>query len=200
MIYYHGSSAEPFERFDLGHAGEGDGKGKFGFGVYVTSSYKRAAHYAYNKHRKENNHFYVYTVEVPDKTEDNSLPLFKGVPVSESIRRRAEEKLGEQIPAEALTEGIPFRKWLTNKLTGHISSIKQMTTKSSSEDEWAASEFLRDIGIDFIEWPIVWKNNTGRDLAVLDDKKVRIIRIEKVELDSKEHHLIEGSQQIIKEF
>ena len=200
MVFYHGSSAEPFDRFDLGHAGEGDGKGKFGFGIYVTSSYKRAAHYAFNKHRKENNHFFVYTVEVPDKTEENSLPLFKDVPVSESLRIRAEEKLGEKIPEDALTEGIPFRKWLANKLTGHLGTIKQMTTKSSLDDEWAASEFLRDIGVDYIEWPIDWKNNLGRDLAVLDDRKVRIIRIEKVDLDEKGHHLIEGSQKVIKEF
>ena len=200
MIFYHGSSAEPFDHFDLGHAGEGDGKGKFGFGIYVTSSYKRAAHYAFNKHRKENNHFFVYTVEVPDMTKDNSLPLFKGVPVSESIRMRAEEKLGERMPTEALAEGIPFRKWLTNKLTGHVGTIKQMVTKSSPEDEWAASEFLRDIGVDYIEWPIDWKNNSGRDLAVLDDRNVKILRIEKVELDPKGHQLIEGSQKVVKEF
>ena len=200
MQFYHGSSAEPFDRFDLGHAGEGDGKGKFGFGIYVTSSYKRAAHYAFNKHRKENNHFFVYTVEVPDKTEENSLPLFKGVPVSESLRIRAEEKLGEKIPDGALTEGIPFRKWLANRLTGHLGTIKQMTTKSALDDEWAASEFLRSIGVDYIEWPIDWKNNLGRDLAVLDDRNVRIVRIEKVELDPKGHQLIDGSQQIIKEF
>jgi hypothetical protein len=37
-------------------------------------------------------------------------------------------------------------------------------------------------------------------MAVLDDRKVRIIRIEKVELDEKGHHLIEGSQKVIKEF
>ena len=200
MQFYHGSSAEPFDRFSLDHAGEGDGKGKFGFGIYVTSSYKRAAHYAFNKHREENNHFYVYTVEVPDRTGDNSLPLFKGIPVPESIRKLAEEKLGEPIPAEALAEGIPFRKWLTNRLTGHIGTVKQMTTKSSPEDEWAASRFLRDIGVDYIEWPIVWKTNTGRDLAVLDERNVRIVRIEKVELDPEGHQLIEGSQQIIKEF
>lgn len=200
MVFYHGSSAEPFDRFDLGHAGEGDGKGKFGYGVYVTSSYERAAHYAYNKHRKENKHFFVYTVEVPDMTGENSLPLFKGVPVSDSLRRRAEEKLGEKIPADALLEGIPFRKWLANRLTGHIGTIRQMTTKASLDDEWAASAFLRDLGVDYIEWPIVWKTNSGRDLAVLDDRNVKIIRIEQVDLDEKGHHLIEGSQKVIKEF
>ena len=35
---------------------------------------------------------------------------------------------------------------------------------------------------------------------VLDDRNVQIVCIEKVELDLKGHQLIEGSQQIVKEF
>lgn len=34
MIFYHGSSAEPFDRFSLAHALEGDGKVKFGWGIF----------------------------------------------------------------------------------------------------------------------------------------------------------------------
>ena len=68
MIFYHGSSAEPFDRFSLEHALEGDGKVKFGWGVYVTEKYSTAAHYAFNKHRPENKDFYVYTVEIPGRT------------------------------------------------------------------------------------------------------------------------------------
>ena len=49
-IYYHGSSVL-FKSFDLSHALEGDGKVKFGYGVYLTSRYERAAHYAFNKKR-----------------------------------------------------------------------------------------------------------------------------------------------------
>lgn len=42
--FYHGSSAL-FDKFDLAHVLEGDGKVKFGYGVYLTSSFKSAAHY-----------------------------------------------------------------------------------------------------------------------------------------------------------
>ena len=83
MLFYHGSSAEPFERFSLDHALEGDGKVKFGWGVYVTEKYSTAAHYAFSKKRPDNRDFYVYTVEIPDRTDDNCLSLLKGVPVSE---------------------------------------------------------------------------------------------------------------------
>lgn len=201
MWFYHGSSAEPFDRFSLDHALEGDGKVKFGWGVYVTEKYSTAAHYAFNKHRPENKDFYVYTVEIPDRTPDNCLSLLKGVPVAESIVNRVEAKLGETIPAEAKVEGIPFRKYLANKLTGEDKPVKKMIDKATVEGEKAASEFLSSLGVDLIEWPYNWqKPEAEKNMAVLDDRNVRIVRIEKVELDPKGHQLIEGSKQIIKEF
>ena len=201
MQFFHGSSAEPFDRFSLDHALEGDGKVKFGWGVYVTEKYSTAAHYAFNKHRPENKDFYVYTVEIPDRTPDNCLSLLKGVPVAESIVNRVEAKLGETIPAEAKVEGIPFRKYLANKLTGEDKPVKKMIDKATVEGEKAASEFLSSLGVDLIEWPYNWqKPEAEKNMAILDDRNVRIVRIEKVELDQKGHQLIEGSQQIIKEF
>ena len=201
MQFYHGSSAEPFDRFSLDHALEGDGKVKFGWGVYVTEKYTTAAHYAFNKHRPENKDFYVYTVEIPDRTADNCLSLLKGVPVAESIVKRVAAKLGEPVPAEAQQEGIPFRKWLANKLTGEDTPVKKMIDKATVEGEKAASEFLSGLGVDLIEWPYNWKKpEAEKNMAVLDDRKVRIIRIEKVELDEKGHQLVEGSQKTIKEF
>lgn len=201
MQFFHGSSAEPFDRFSLDHALEGDGKVKFGWGVYVTEKYSTAAHYAFNKHRPENKDFYVYTVEIPDRTPDNCLSLLKGVPVAESIVNRVEAKLGETIPAEAKVEGIPFRKYLANKLTGEDKPVKKMIDKATVEGEKAASELLSSLGVDLIEWPYNWqKPEAEKNMAILDDRNVRIVRIEQVELDPKSHQLIEGSQQIIKEF
>lgn len=201
MQFYHGSSAEPFDKFSLEHALEGDGKVKFGWGVYVTEKYTTAAHYAFNKHRPENKDFYVYTVEIPDRTDDNCLSLLKGVSVAASIVKRVEDHLGEPVPAEAKVEGIPFRKYLANKLIGQNMSVKKMIDKATVDGEKAASEFLSSLGVDLIEWPYNWqKPEAEKNMAVLDDRNVRIIRIEKVELDPKGHQLIEGSQQIVKEF
>ena len=201
MRFYHGSSAEPFDRFSLDHALEGDGKVKFGWGVYVTEKYSTAAHYAFNKHRPENKDFYVYTVDIPDRTPDNCLSLLKGIPVTESIVKRVEAKLGETVPEEAKVEGIPFRNYLANKLTGEDKPVEKMIDKATVEGEKAASEFLSSLGVDLIEWPYNWqKPEAEKNMAVLDDRNVRIIRIEKVELDPKGHQLIEGSRQVIKEF
>ncbi|MBO7323304.1 MAG: hypothetical protein J6U51_06965 [Bacteroidales bacterium] len=68
--YYHGSNIL-FDKFDLSHALEGDGKVKFGFGVYVTSKYESAIHYSASN--KSDTEHYVYTLEVPDKTELNHM-------------------------------------------------------------------------------------------------------------------------------
>ena len=64
-IFYHGSP-RLFSQFDLTHSLEGDGKNKFGYGIYVTSSYKSAAHYAGVNTSATN--YYVYTLNVPEKT------------------------------------------------------------------------------------------------------------------------------------
>ena len=200
MISYHGTTVL-FDAFDRSHAFEGDGKCKFGFAAaYVTEEYASAAHYAHNKKRPDNTDYYVYTVEIPDKTADNCLPLFKRVPVPASILARTEEKLGETFPPEAKVEGIPFRKYLANVLEGNRGTVRQMTDKATVEAEKAASDFLLSIGIKLIEWPQgSWSRPKKSNFAVLDERDLRIIRIEKVDLDP-EYELIEGSQRTIKEF
>jgi hypothetical protein len=69
------------------------------------------------------------------------------------------------------------------------------------EGEKAAAAFLLSIGVELIEWPHSWTSPDGeKNMAVLDDAKVRIQRIEQVALDEKGHQLVPGSQQLIKEF
>ncbi len=162
MQFYHGSSAEPFDRFSLEHALEGDGKVKFGWGVYVTEKYTTAAHYAFNKHRLENRDFYVYTVEIPDRSDDNCLSLLKGVPVTDSIVKRVEAKLGTTIPAEAKVEGIPFRKFLANKLSGLDLPVKKMIDKATVAGEKAASELLSSVGVDLSSGPTTGRSRRRR--------------------------------------
>lgn len=199
-IFYHGSP-RLFDSFDLSHAMEGAGRAKFGFGAYVTEEYGTAAHYAYNENHPENTDFYVYTVEIPDKTELNCLPLFKRVPVPASIVERTESKLRVSFPPEAKMEGKPFRKYLGNLLIRNFGTVKQMTGKASIEAEKAAAEFLLSIGVELIEWPQgSWAHPTKSNMAVLDDAKVRIVRIDKVDLDPKEHQLVAGSIRLVKQF
>lgn len=199
MKAYHGSSVL-FDTFDLGHALEGDGKAKFGYGVYVTSSYKSAAHYAFNKRRPENKDYYVYTLEIPDRTDDNCLSLLKGVRVNDDILDRCQNKLSEFFIYEAIVEGTPFRKYLANRLLGLHDTPKKMTSKTTVDGEKMASEFLLSIGVELIAWPFSWTKPEGdKNYAVLDDRKVTIKCIDKVELDDKKQ-LIPGSEIRIKTF
>jgi hypothetical protein len=179
--FYHGSHAI-FDRFDLSHALEGDGKVKFGYGVYVTSKYSSAAHYS-GATPNATEHF-VYTVEIPSKTLTNCI-AFKE-PVHPTIVDAAQDKLGETIPEKVLLDaGKEFRKYLAMKLTGE--------RKVTLEGEKAAAAFLLSIVVELIEWPYNWKNpSLGTNRAVLDDSKVRILKVDSVKLDDKKK-LIEES-------
>lgn len=178
--FYHGSSVL-FDKFDLTHVLEGDGKVKFGYGVYLTSSFKSAAHYS--GANKTATTYYVYTVEVPELTDDNHIDFKKTV--HSDIIERTENRLGISIPQKASLDGKDFRKYLAKTLGGGPDILS----------EKMASEFLISIGVEFITWPYSWKNpDLGLNVAVLDDKRINIVKIHQVELDDKQQ-LIPGSEK-----
>ena len=183
-IFYHGSGVL-FPEFDLAHALEGDGKVKFGYGVYVTSAYTSAAHYSASNENWTDH--YVYTVEIPSKTNTNYIAFKQSV--HPDIIARAVEKLKLTISEKATCDGKEFRKFLVKHF---MSQDKSLTTL---EGERLASQFLTEIGVDFIEWPYNWKNPAqGSNRAILDDSKIRIVRIDSVKLDDKKK-LIPGSEK-----
>lgn len=193
--FYHGTSVL-FKQFDIAHALEGDGKAKFGFGTYVTESYTSAAHYAYNKKRPENKNYYVYTLEISDMTEDNHL--FSVRPVHPSIIERTEKALGEHVPDEARQVGKLFRKYVGNKLIGKSGTVKQLTDKADLNAEKAAAKFFSEIGLEYFAWPQAQSKPDGlTNRVVLNIDKIRIVRIDKVELDPKHFQLVPGSEKEI---
>ena len=182
--FYHGTTAR-FEVFDLSHVLEGDGKVKFGYGVYVTSQYTTAAHYSYKGAKVENPTLYVYTVEVPEKNEDNYIAFKEAV--NEKILLRTEKKLGIPVPDKFKADGKDFRKWLA----------KHLTDKVDLAGEKAAAEFLDSIGVECIIWPCSWTNPAkGTNRAILNDKNVKIVQIDEVELDEKKK-FVSGSEKTI---
>lgn len=197
-IYYHGSSVL-FSRFDLAHALEGTSKLKFGYGVYLTSSFRSAAHYS-GANKNATTH-YVYTVDVPDITEDNYI-AFKQ-PVNETIIQRAEAELGMSIPSKAAADGKDFRKFLASYFEKQIDvdlrsdkNIVQALKKLIGEQE--AAEFLMSIGVEYITWPYSWRNpQLGMNIAVFNDSKIKIVSIHQVELDAKQQ-LIAGSEKEVR--
>jgi hypothetical protein len=55
--------------------------------------------------------------------------------------------------------------------------------------------------VELIRWPHDWGSPEGEmNMAVLDAAKVRIVRIEQVELDARKHQLVPGSQRLVKAF
>ena len=193
--FYHGTSVL-FKQFDIAHALEGDGKAKFGFGTYVTEAYTSAAHYAYNKKRPENKNYYVYTLEIPDMTDDNHI--FSCRPVHPSIIERTEKALGETIPDETKVIGKFFRKYVGNRILGNQGTVNKLKKTSGIEVEKAAAKFFREIGLEYFAWPQAQTKPDGlTNRVVLNIDKIRIVRIDMVELDPKHFQLIEGSQREI---
>jgi hypothetical protein len=190
--FYHGTS-KLFPKFDLDHALEGDGKIKMGAGFYLTTGYKRAAHYSCKS--PGSTEFYVYTVEIPDLMPENHIEFKE--PVNPTIVRRAEEKLGEPVPQKETTDGKFFRKYIAMKLAG-----KKGTQKLTSEDEMAAAEFMVSIGVIYNKVPFIWtKPVVHYDVIVMKPDVMRILKIEQVELASPRKNakpeLVEGSQREI---
>lgn len=191
--FYHGTT-ELFHQFDSSHALEGDGKAKFGYGTYVTESYTSGGNYSFNKSRPDCPKHYVYTLEIPDMTDDNHL--FSNRPVHPSIIERTEKKLGEQIPEEAKVKGKFFRKYVGNRAMGNQGTVKKLIENSGLEVEKAASKFFREIGLEYFAWPQAQSKPDGlTNRVVLNIDKIRIVRIDEVEIDPKSHKFIEGSQE-----
>lgn len=197
-VFYHGT-CRLFDTFDPNRLGSGEGKSKFGHGIYITSSYTSAALYASKVAKCHGSDCkYVYTLEVPDLTDDNHL--FSCKPVNTKVAERLEKALGETIPEDAKLMGKFFRKYIGNLLIGNRKTIKQMTGSASFEAEDAVTKFLNDNGVIFLAWPQAQTKPDGdTNRAVLNAECIRVVKVEQVQTDDK-NKLIKGSETIVKQF
>ena len=197
-VFYHGT-CRLFDSFDPNRLGSGEGKSKFGHGIYITSSYETAALYASKVAKCHGSDCkYVYTLEVPDLTDNNHV--FSCKPVNPIVAERLQTALGETIPEEAKSLGKFFRKYIGNVLIGNRKTIKQMTGSASSEAEDAATKFLNENGVIFLAWPQAQTKPDGdTNRAVLNAECIKILKIEQVQTNDK-NKLIKGSETLVKEY
>ena len=192
---YHGT-CYLFDKFSLSFLGSGEGKSKFGHGIYITSSYKTAVLYA-SKAAKANGKecCYVYTIEVPMLNNDNHI--FSCKAINASVVDRIEKVIGEAIPDEVKRAGKYFRKYLGNLLIGQSTTVKKMMTKADTTVENAVSQFLNSVGVIYLAWPQSQAKPDGEtNRALLNEKEIKILKIEQVECDDK-NKLIEDSKKLI---
>ena len=197
-VFYHGT-CRLFDSFDPNRLGSGEGKSKFGHGIYITSSYETAALYASKVAKCHGSDCkYVYTLEVPDLTDNNHV--FSCKPVNPIVAERVQTALGETIPEEAKSLGKFFRKYIGNVLIGNRKTIKQMTGSASSEAEDAVTKFLNENGVIFLAWPQAQTKPDGdTNRAVLNAECIKILKIEQVQTNDK-NKLIKGSETLVKEY
>lgn len=192
QTFFHGTSVL-FKKFDPDHTLQGDGKMKMGAGFYLTTGYKRAAHYSCKS--PGSTKFYVYTVEIPDLIPENHIEFKE--PVNPTIVKRAEEKLGEPVPQKETTDGKFFRKYIAMKLAG-----KKGTQKLTPEDEMAAAKFMVSIGVIYNKVPFIWtKPVVHYDVIVMKPDVMHIKKIEQINVapprKNAKPELVEGSQRVI---
>lgn len=172
LTLYHGSSFL-FDQFALSSAGEGTGL-KLGFGVYLTEAVASAVHYSQPRNMELMPEHYLYTVEIPDLTEDNHL--VSACPVSPAILKRVEERLGVCVPERVKSKGKEFRKWVGMTLTG--------AKKNDFASEKAAADLLNSIGVLYNVWPTAQTKPDGpKNIAVFDAKNVRIVKRERIKIE-----------------
>ena len=195
-IFYHGTCVL-FDKFSLSFVGTGQGGSKYGRGVNISSSYKTAALYAAKAAKNRGAEYcYVYTVEVPLLEESKSI--FSNKPVNGEIVARVEAAIGETMPDEVKVAGKLFRKYLGNLLTNKRSTVKKMMNAADDAAENAAAEFLSRHDVVYLAWPRAQTKPDGdTNRLVLNADDVKILKIEQVEVDSK-NNLIEGSEKLIK--
>lgn len=174
MKLYHGSPFL-FDKFELSRAGEGTGI-KFGFGVYLTEVEASAVHYSQPRNRELMPEHYLYTVEIPELTEDNHLA--SALPVSPIIIQKIEKKLGVNVPEKVKAQGKEFRKWVGMTLTG--------AKKNDFASEKAAAELLNSLAVLYNVWPTAQGKPDGpKNIAVFDAANVRVIKCEHIEIENK---------------
>ncbi len=187
MLFYHGSP-EQFDHFDLSRAGEGTGV-KFGFGIYLTESEASAVHYSQPRNMPPTEEHYLYTVEIPELTEDNHL--VSAQPVNPAIVKKTEEKLGKAVPKEVTEKGKEFRKWVGCVLTG--------AKKAGFAEEKAAAQFLDGIGVICNVWPQAQTKPDGlKNCAVFNADHVHIVKVEKIEIEKKDKKYVLVSRKEVK--
>jgi len=185
-IFYHGSP-ELFSEFNLDNAGEGTGI-KFGFGVYLTESEASAVHYSQPRNMPSVKDHYLYTVEIPELTDDNHIVSAKPVPVS--IIARVEEKLRRSVPKEKALLGKEFRKWIGVTLTGG--------KKPGFAEEKAAAHFLDEIGVFCNVWPQAQNKPDGlRNCAVFNPDRVRVVKVEHIDIERKKDKYVLKNRTLV---
>ena len=165
-VFYHGSPVS-VEKLDMQTALMGGAKPKFGYGVCVTPVYEMAVKDSDVK--SETNEHFVYTVEVPAKTESNHLSYNE--PVHPAIVAAVEEKNGLKATDKIKRTGKDYFAFLAKKLTGE--------SKVTPEGTKAATELLTSVGVEFAEWPCKDKEpELGSRRVIFDCGKIDVKNVE----------------------
>lgn len=186
--FYHGTSKLFGEFRPLETIGTGEGKSKFGWGVYLTSAFSTAVLYSGKGPGREAADHYIYSVDIPDPDTHPEKYFVLHKPVPEDIASLATSEVGP-ISDDALGWGHEFRKELETKLF-----VKEYGRKPKSAEGGVAQKLAADWfyshGIIGLIWPHGGWPKRGEaklvdnlDVAMFNGKDIVISKIERIDVE-----------------
>lgn len=190
--YYHGTSKLFKEFRPLDTIGTGEGKSKFGWGIYLTSAYATAVLYSGKGPGREAPDHYIYSVEIPDTETDIDKYFVLHQPVPQSLVELVEKEIGQLADPEVAAWGNDFRNELENMLFVREFGHKPKGKEEKGMAQKLAADWLYAHGIIGLIWPQGGWPKKGEEkpvekfnIAMFNSKDTQICKIERVDVEFK---------------
>lgn len=190
--YYHGTSKLFKEFRPLDTIGTGEGKSKFGWGIYLTSIYATAVLYSGKGPGRQAADHYIYSVDIPDPetNPDRYFILHKAVP--QGLIELFEKEIGHITDPNVTAWGNDFRNELEIKLYSKEYGRKPKDKAEKGESQKLAADWLYNHGIIGLIWPQGSWPKKGEtkvvdkfNIAMFNREDTHICKIERVDVEFK---------------
>jgi hypothetical protein len=172
--FYHGSP-HVFDKFDMSKVGTGDGKSKFGYGLYFSDSYQAASYYA--KELSVGNHrttgFNMYEVKLKHANNylkwESEMPDYVYSEIFDNLVMMNFTDQADQIEHDTSEEN-GYSMWSVRSFYEYLESF--LGSKK------ATTEFLYECGVYGVKERDV--HNGGTIYVAYSDKDVEILEVSKL--------------------
>lgn len=190
--YYHGTSKLFKEFRPLETIGTGEGKSKFGWGIYLTSSYATAVLYSGKGPGREAADHYIYSADIPDPEENQDKYFVLHKPVPQDLIKLVESEIGPIEDRTATEWGNDFRNALETMLFVKANGRKPKDKADSGKAQKLAADWFYSHGIIGLIWPQSSWPKKGEvkvveklNIAMFNSADTHICKIERVDVEFK---------------
>lgn len=179
-IVYHGSGAK-FDAFGHSHMGEGEGAQAYGWGAYVTESEGVGREYGKVASYRSGNGRFLYTVEIPDDSNNAYIPFDEVVPnnVINEVKEAIDVLLDTNHFANWYAEDMGMDNTYKVFRPGMTGEMLYKTVSKYLVGDEKASKFLNDMGFVGIKYPTNYMSGGNRkgqnNYVIFNERDAKII-------------------------